>query len=120
MSLKDALELPFFKEIQKLQPYSDNLLSPCLLVDHPELFRKIGSMIGVRSTDGTLENMYKDVGKHLDKLSKEWEEVSEPVFEKDFPDVAKKTREYKEKKEKILAEHGGDIEQFYVSDEIEK
>jgi len=120
MSLKEALQLPFFKEIQKLQPYSTNLLSPCLLVDHPELFRKIGSLPGVRGTDGTLENMYKDVGKHLDKLSKEWEEVSEPVFEKDFPDVAKKTKEYKEKKEKIIAESGGDIEQFYVSDDIEK
>jgi MoaA/NifB/PqqE/SkfB family radical SAM enzyme len=120
MSLKEALQLPFFKEIQKLQPYSDNLLSPCLLVDHPELFRKIGSMIGVRSTDGTLENLSKDVGKHLDKLSKQWEELSRPVFEKDFPEIAKKTKEYKEHKEEIIEKSGGNIEQFNTSDEIEK
>ena len=120
ISLREALQLPFFKEIQKLQPYSDNLLTPCLLVDHPELFRKIGSLTGVRSTDGTLENMSHEVGKHLDELSKKWEEVSRPVFEKDFPEVAKKTREYKEKKEKVIAESGGAIEQFYISDEIEK
>ncbi|MCD6426556.1 MAG: radical SAM protein [Caldisericaceae bacterium] len=120
MSLKEALQLPFFKEIQKLQPYSDNLLSPCLLVDHPDYFRKIGSLPGVRGTDGTLENMYKEVGKHLDRLSKEWEELSRPVFERDFPEVAKKTREYKKKKEELIKKGNGDIEQFYVSDEIDK
>jgi len=120
MSLREVFKLPFFREIQKLQPYSDNLLAPCMIVDHPDVMRKIGSLQGVKSTDGTLENLSKDVGKHLDKLSKEWEEVSRPVFERDFPEVAKRAREYKENKEKILAEHGGDIEQFYVSDEIEK
>ena len=120
MSLKDVLKLPFFKEIQKLQPYSDNLLSPCMIVDHPDVMRKIGSMEGVRSTDGTLENLSKDVGKHLDELSKKWEELSRPVFEKDFPELAKKTREYREKKEEIIKNADGKIEQFYTSDEIEK
>jgi len=97
MSLKEALQLPFFKEIQKVQPFTDNLLRPCMLVDNPDVFRKIGSLPGVRSTDGTLENLSKDVGKHLDELSKRWEELSRPVFEKDFPEIAKKTREYKKK-----------------------
>jgi len=120
MSLKEALQLPFFKEIQKLQPYSDNLMSPCMIVDHPDVMRKIGSLEGVRSTDGTLENLSKDVGKHLDKLSKQWEELSRPVFEKDFPEIAKKTKEYKEHKEEIIEKSGGNIEQFNTSDEIEK
>ena len=120
MSLKEALQLPFFKEIQKLQPYTDNLLRPCMLVDNPEVFRKIGSLPGVRSTDGTLENMSKDVGKFLDELAQKWEEVSRPTFEKDYPEVAKKVKEYKQKKEEILEKANGDIEQFYMSDEIEK
>jgi len=115
ISLKEALQLPFFKEIQKLQPYSDNLMSPCMIVDHPDVMRKIGSLEGVRSTDGTLENLSKDVGKHLDKLSKQWEELSRPVFEKDFPKIAKKTKEYKEHKEEIIEKSGGNIEQFNTS-----
>ncbi|MEF3245514.1 MAG: radical SAM protein, partial [Caldisericaceae bacterium] len=109
-----------FKEIQKLQPYSDNLLRPCMLVDSPDVFRKIGSLPNVRSTDGTLENMSKDVGKHLDELSKKWEELSRPVFERDFPEVANKVREYKRKKEEIIKKANGNIEQFYVSNKIEK
>ncbi len=120
MSLEDALRLPFFQEIQKLQPYSDNLLSPCLLVDHPDLFRKIGHLSGVKSTNGTLENLGKEVGKHLDKLSKEWEKISRPVFEHDFPEVAKKTREYKKRKEDFLKKNKGNIEQFYVSENKKK
>ncbi len=118
ISLKEAISLPFFKEIQKLQPYSDNLLRPCMLVDNPEVFRKIGSLPGVRSTDGTLENMSKEVGKHLDKLAEEWEEVSRPIFEKDFPEVSRKTKEYKKLKEKVLKEADGKIEQFYVSQDV--
>ncbi|MGC9171598.1 SPASM domain-containing protein, partial [Caldisericum sp.] len=117
ISLKEALQLPFFKEIQKLQPYSDNLLRPCMLVDNPQVFRKIGSLPGVRSTDGTLENMYKDVGKHLDELSKKWEEISRPVFEHDHPEVAKRIREYKQRKEKVLKENEEKIEAFYRSGE---
>lgn len=114
MSLKEALQLPFFKEIQKLQPYSDNLLAPCLLVDHPDYFRKIASMPGVRATNGTVANMSKEVGRYLDELSKKWDKLSRPVFEKDFPEVAKKVKEYNKKKEEFLKK-GGDIGQFYVS-----
>jgi hypothetical protein len=117
ISLKEALQLPFFKEIQKLQPYSDNLLRPCMLVDNPEIFKKIGSLPGVRSTDGTLENMSKEVGKHLEQLSRRWEEISRPVFEKEHPEVAKKIREYKRRKEKILKENEEKIEAFYHSGE---
>ena len=120
MSLKEALQLPFFKEIQKLQPYSDNLLSPCLLIDHPDYFRKIASIPGVKATDATAENMSKEVGKHLDKLSKDWDKLSRPVFEKDFPKEAAKAKGYKKKKEEIIKKGGGNIEQFYVSDEIDK
>jgi hypothetical protein len=64
--------------------------------------------------------MSKEVGKHLEQLSKRWEEISRPVFERDYPDVAKKVREYKKKKEEIIAKANGNIEQFYVSNEIEK
>ena len=120
ISLKETLSLPFFKEIQKLQPYSDNLLRPCMIVDNPEVFRKIGSLEGVRSTDGTLENVSNEVGVYLDKLSEEWEKVSRPIFEKDFPDIAKRTKEYKEEKERIIKEHGGNIEQFYVTQDPRK
>ena len=115
MSLLDTLQLPFFKEIQKLQPYSDNLLNVCLLVDHPDYFRKIASLPGVRNTDGTVRNMSKEVGKHLDELSKKWEKLSRPVFEKDFPEIARKTREYKKKKEEMLKQQK-DVEQFSISE----
>lgn len=119
MTLREALELPFLKEIQKYQPYTDNLLRPCMLVDNPNIFREIGTLPGVRSTDGTLENMSREVGKHLDALSEEWEKVSREIFERDFHDVAERTRAYKREKEKVLKEKGS-IEQFYVSQDIHK
>ena len=61
--------------------------------------------------------MSKEVGKHLEQLSKRWEEISRPVFEKEHPEVAKKIREYKRRKEKILKENEEKIEAFYHSGE---
>ena len=120
MSLKEALQLPFLSEIQKFQPYSDNLLRPCLLIDHPDYFREIAAMPGVKGTDGTVENMSGEVGEHLDRLSQEWEEVSRPVFERDFPEAAKKAREMKQRKEQNIASHGGDMRSFYRDPAVEK
>jgi len=119
MSLKEALQLPFFKEIQKMQPYSSNLLRPCLLVDNPDCFRKIASMPGVKPTDGTVRNMSKEVGKHLDELSKEWKNLSDPVFEKDFPELQRKTQEYKGKKKKLLKKYNDDLGKVIKSEKLE-
>ena len=120
MSLSQVLQLPFFREIQKLQPYSDNLLSPCLLVDHPDYFRKIAAMPGVRGTDGTVENMSGEVGRHLDQISKEWEACSRPVYEHDFPEEAAKFARLKKEKETNIAAHGGDMEAFYKDPRVDK
>ncbi len=120
MSLKDALQLPFLQEIQKFQPYSDNMLTPCLLMDHPDYFRKIAAMSGVRGTDGTVENMSGDVGKHLDRLSGEWEKLSRPVFEHDFPAEAKKYADLKKQKVANIEKHGGDMHAFYLDPTVEK
>ncbi len=109
MSLREALQLPFFKEMQKLQPFSSNLLSPCLLVDNPDYFRKISCLPGVKSTDDTVKNMGEAVGNYLDKLSKEWEKLSRLVFEKDFPKVASKTQRYKKRKKDLLEKYKDDL-----------
>lgn len=120
MSLKDALQLPFMQEIQKYQPYSDNLLTPCLLMDHPDYFRKIAAMPGVKGTDGTVDNMSGDVGKHLDEVSAAWEKLSRPVYERDFPAEAKKYAELKRQKVENIQRHAGDMHAFYSDPTVEK
>ena len=64
--------------------------------------------------------MSGEVGEHLDRLSQEWEEVSRPVFERDFPEAAKKAREMKQRKEQNIASHGGDMRSFYRDPAVEK
>lgn len=118
--LKEALQLPFLQEMQKLQPYSDNTMAPCLLMDHPDYFRKIAALPGVRGTDGTVENMSGEVGKHLDKVSKEWEALSRPVFERDFPAEAAKSAKLKTDKVANIASHDGDLRAFYRDPTVEK
>ncbi|MFZ2413266.1 MAG: radical SAM protein [Candidatus Cryosericum sp.] len=114
MSLKEALQLPFFQEMQKLQPYSDNALAPCILMDHPDYFRKIAAMPGVRGTDGTVENMSGEVGACLDRVSKEWKALSYPVYARDFPEGSARFAQLKKDKVANIEKHGGDMHAFYT------
>lgn len=120
MSLKQALQLPFLQEMQKIQPYSDNALAPCILIDHPDYFRKIAAMPGVRGTDGTVENMSGEVGRHLDELSAAWEKLSHPAYERDFSAGAKKLSDLKKQKVENIRKHGGDMHAFYKDPTVEK
>ena len=36
-SLEEALESEFFKDLRSRQPYSENLYTPCTIIDHPEV-----------------------------------------------------------------------------------
>ena len=40
-SLADILKSPLFRAIRSRQPYSENLLRPCMIIDHPEVLRTV-------------------------------------------------------------------------------
>jgi MoaA/NifB/PqqE/SkfB family radical SAM enzyme len=40
-SLKEIFESPFFKAIRDAQPYHQNLLRPCKIIDHPHILRQL-------------------------------------------------------------------------------
>lgn len=40
-SLKEVMNSEYFKEIRKRQPYSENLLRPCMWIDHPKVSREL-------------------------------------------------------------------------------
>ena len=49
-TLEEALGSPLFKKYQEGQPFSDNLLRPCPLLDNPEQLRKIVKESGAKPT----------------------------------------------------------------------
>ena len=84
-SLLEVLDSPFFKEIRSHQPYLENLLRPCMLVDRPEVGRKMASLPGVYFTHTGAETFYSHLSESIDQWASEygaiadraWEEVSQ-------------------------------------------
>lgn len=82
-SLREVLQNPLFKSYQKRQPFNENLMLPCPIIDNPQALRDMVDESGAHPTHKGAETVLKgDVAKYLDKLSARWERISEPIFVK--------------------------------------
>lgn len=102
-SLKEILNSKFFKEIRKKQQtidapesYSDNLLTPCLIIDQPWVLREIVKKCGAFSTHEGAETIIKDpkIIRHLNQYSKKLHQIEDPIWEKEY---CKNCQKYKKK-----------------------
>jgi len=108
-NLKEALNSQFFRMIRERQQavtakkrFSDNLLTPCMVIDQPQVLRKICRECKAYGTHEGAETIIKDkkIMKHLDSYSKklhkladkEWDEKYSKerieLFKKIYPDFA--------------------------------
>jgi MoaA/NifB/PqqE/SkfB family radical SAM enzyme len=79
-SLKEVLQNPLFKSYQKRQPFSDNMLAPCPIIDNPEALRSIVNESGARPTHPGAETVLSgEIALFLDNLSKKWKDISIPI-----------------------------------------
>lgn len=51
MSLLDCLSQPLFKAYQKAQPFNENHLRPCAMLENPEVLQKLVNATDAKSTD---------------------------------------------------------------------
>ncbi len=71
-TLEEALGSPLFRKYQEGQPFSDNLLRPCPLLDNPEALRKVVNESGAQPTqDLDLEGVDKLTSK-TDPIAAKW------------------------------------------------
>lgn len=71
-SLVEVMNSDYFKALRAAQPYSDNLLLPCQLVDHPEVMRHMHKKFKPYPTHPGAETLVKDkkLKAEIDKYSK--------------------------------------------------
>ncbi|MDI3548334.1 MAG: hypothetical protein PWR10_1986 [Halanaerobiales bacterium] len=80
-SLKEVLQNPLFKSYQKRQPFNENLMLPCPIIDNPQALRDIVKESGAHPTHTGADTVLKgEVAEGLDKISAKWAEVSKPIF----------------------------------------
>lgn len=83
-SLKEVLQNPFFKSYQKEQPFNENHLAPCPIIDSPASLRKMVNECGARPTHKGAEYILDgEIASYLDNLSEEWLEQADHYKAKD-------------------------------------
>ena len=83
-TLREALMSPMFKKIREEQkkPKFNNRMRPCMIIDHPEVLRKIVKECNAYPTHDNAHTILTKCAAHLDKYSKEYGELTEPFWKK--------------------------------------
>lgn len=81
-SLREVLQNPLFKSYQKRQPFGENLMAPCPIIDHPSALREIVLESGAKPThEGAASVLTGPIASFLDDLSSAWREKSKSIYE---------------------------------------
>lgn len=83
-SLRDAIRSPLFQSIRCKLPSYDNLLRPCIIVDKPEISRKVISENDVYFTHEGAEIVYENLADEMDQWSRDYGAVADSLWEKYF------------------------------------
>jgi MoaA/NifB/PqqE/SkfB family radical SAM enzyme len=83
-SLKEALKSPLFRAIQARQPYSENELRPCMIIDHPHILREVVAEAGARSTDGGGQALLVDHAAELDAYAEAYGKLAQAAWEQGY------------------------------------
>ncbi|MDD5748605.1 MAG: radical SAM protein [Actinomycetota bacterium] len=81
-SLTQILRSPFFTEIRKRQPYSENLLRPCMIIDSPEVLREVVTICGAHPTHPGAEAVIEDLAGELDEYSSEYKVLADELWKR--------------------------------------
>ncbi|MDR1570936.1 MAG: radical SAM protein [Clostridiales Family XIII bacterium] len=80
VSLLEALQSPIFKAYRREQPFNDNHMRPCPLLDNPDTMYKMVKESGARSTDMEAPEAIDDLCVKTKDASEKWAEKSDPIW----------------------------------------
>jgi hypothetical protein len=79
-TLLEALQKPLFMEYRKGQPFNDNHLRPCPMLENPDKLREIIKKTGARSTNLITEEDVETLCGRCDEFAYEWKPVAEELW----------------------------------------
>jgi len=80
-TVKDALMSPFFQSIRARQKDNKNMLTPCMLIDKPEILRGSVHTSGAQPTHQGAERLITDLAADMDSYSDEYCRIADDVWE---------------------------------------
>lgn len=83
-SLKDAINSPFMKKIRSCQPFRENLLTPCMIIDAPQVLRNVVSEFDAHPTCEGAKEIITSLAEDLDNYTTEYRKYADPVWETEW------------------------------------
>lgn len=80
-SVLEALNSPLFKEYYHGQPFNDNMLCPCPMLENPQALRKMVKRCGAKSTNMLHEETAEALCAKCDKYAAEWAPKAKEIWE---------------------------------------
>jgi MoaA/NifB/PqqE/SkfB family radical SAM enzyme len=82
-TLVEALNSDFFKTIRSKQPYSENLLTPCMIIDNPNVFREVCRKCGAYPTHDGADHVLTKICDELDDYGRRVRALYDPIWERE-------------------------------------
>jgi len=80
-SVLECLKSPLFKEFYKGQPFNDNMLRPCPMLENPEKLRAIVKTSGAKSTNLVQAESAEELCSKTDEYAKNWAPKAKEIWE---------------------------------------
>jgi len=80
VSLREAVTSPMFKKIREHQNANKNLLQPCMIIDHPEQYRAVCSIPGVKFTHEGADQILTTFAPEIETYAARWAELAEKAW----------------------------------------
>jgi MoaA/NifB/PqqE/SkfB family radical SAM enzyme len=91
--LKEVLNSGFMKTIRARQPYRENMLTPCMLVDEPTVLREAVVRHGAHPTHPGAETLVTELKGQIDEYARQYRAIADDVWEKEYvPKFARKIK----------------------------
>ncbi|HTP63750.1 MAG TPA: radical SAM protein [Geobacteraceae bacterium] len=86
--LKEALKSPLFRKIRERQGEHENLLTPCMLIDHPDVGRELFNSGGAYPTHEGAASIFTELAGEMDDYARRYGEIADLAWEKEFANTA--------------------------------
>lgn len=79
--LREAVTSPLFRKIRGNQACNSNLLRPCMIIDHPEQYREVCRLEGVKFTHEGADRILTEFAEDIDSYAQHWEKLADAAWD---------------------------------------
>jgi len=83
-SIKEVLDSEFFRDIRAHQPWSDNHLCPCMIIDNPHCLRDLLRRHRPRPTHAGAEGIVNELAPFLDDYARRYHAIADRAWREEY------------------------------------